>query len=180
MEHLDGAQADLPAHGLISPEQQLLTGLAPAVERAADLCPAEAAVLQQAAILTGKRHTLGHALINNADRHFREAMDVRFAGAVIAAFQCVVEEAVHTVAVVLIVLGCVDATLCRNTVGAAWAVLETERQYFVAKLRQCGSGTATGQTGAYDNHPELPLVGGVHELLFLLESRPLLGKWPGR
>jgi hypothetical protein len=53
-------------------------------------------------------------------------VDVGLAGAEVAAFDRVVEEAVHAVAVVLVVLGGVDAALRGDAVRAAGAVVEAE------------------------------------------------------
>ena len=54
-----------------------------------------------------------------------EPIDVRLAGAEVAALDRVVEEPVDAVAVVLVVLGGVDAALGGDAVGAARAVLDS-------------------------------------------------------
>ena len=58
---LDVAEPDLAGQLLVGAEQQLLAGLAAGVERAAHLGAAEAAVVEQAAVLAGERHALGDA-----------------------------------------------------------------------------------------------------------------------
>ena len=124
VEHL-GTRVQLHAvavHGpherLVGAEQQLLAGLAARVERARHLRATERAVVEQAAVLTRERHALRDALVDDVDRHLREPVHVRFAGAVVAALDRVVEQSVDAVAVVLVVLGRVDAALRRDRVRA--------------------------------------------------------------
>jgi hypothetical protein len=114
-----GAERDLVRQRLVRAEQQLLTGLAPRIEGARHLRAAEGAVVEQAAVLTRERHALGRALVDDVHRHLREAVDVGFARAVVAALHRVVEQALDAVAVVLVVLGRIDAALRGDRVGAA-------------------------------------------------------------
>ena len=67
---LDVAEADLACQLLVGTDQQLLAGLASRIEGAAHLGAAEAAIVEQAAVLACKRHTLGNHLVNDVDRHF--------------------------------------------------------------------------------------------------------------
>ena len=130
------ALADLPAQGLVSAQQQLLAGLPPRVKGARDLRAAEGAVGQQPAVFAGEGHALGHALINDVDADLRQPIDIGFARPEIAALDRVVEQPLHAVAVVLIILGRVDSALRRDAVGAARAVLVTKGLHVVAQLRQ--------------------------------------------
>ena len=116
---------DLALERLVGAEQQLLAGLAAGVERARDLRAAEGAVGEQAAVLAGERHALGDALVDDVDADLGEAVDVGLAGAEVAALDRVVEEAVDAVAVVLVVLGGVDAALRGDGVRAARASPES-------------------------------------------------------
>ena len=150
-EHLDRAGADLAAERLVGAEQQLLAGLAAGVEGARDLRAAEGAVGQQAAVFAGERHALGDALVDDVDADLGQAIDVGLAGAEVAALDGVVEEAVDAVAVVLVILGGVDAALGGDAVGAARAVLEAEALDLVAQFGQRGGGGAAGQAGADDD-----------------------------
>ena len=102
---------------LVGAEQELLAGLAAGVEGAGDLGAAEGAVVEQAAVLAGEGHALGHALVDDVDRDLGQAVDVGLAAAVVAALDGVVEQPVDAVAVVLVVLGGVDAALG----GDQWA-----------------------------------------------------------
>ncbi len=79
--HLDVAGRDLPAEGLVGAEQQLLPRLAAGVERAGDLDAAEGAGVEQAPVLAGEGHALGHALVDDLDRDLGEAVHVGLAGA---------------------------------------------------------------------------------------------------
>jgi hypothetical protein len=115
--HLHAARADLRDQRLVGAEQELLAGLAAGVEGARDLRAAEGAVVEQAAVLAGEGHALGDALVDDVVADLGEAVDVGLAGAEVAALDGVVEEAVDAVAVVLVVLGGVDAALG----GDEWA-----------------------------------------------------------
>ena len=120
---MDGAGADLTAQRLVGAEQQLLAGLAAAVERARHLGAAEGAVVEQAAVLARERHALGDALVDDVDADLGEAVDVGLARAEVAALDGVVEKAINAIAVVLIVLGGVDAALGGDGVarrGESW------------------------------------------------------------
>ena len=72
---------------------------------------AEAAVIEQTAVFTCEWHALGDHLVNDVDRHFCEAVHVCFASAEVTALDRVVEQTVNAVAVALVVLGGVNATL---------------------------------------------------------------------
>ena len=138
----------LPHQRLVGAEQQLLAGLAAGVEGARDLRAAERAVVEQAAVLAGERHALRDALVDDVDAQLRQPVDVGFARAVVAAFDRVVEQAVDAVAVVLVVLGGVDAALRGDAVGAAGAVLDAEVEDVVAELAERGGGRRAGEAGA--------------------------------
>src|SRR5207248_3006595 len=116
--------------------EELLAGLAPGVERARHLRPSERAGVEQAAVLPRERHALGDALVDDLDADLGEAIDVRLAGAVVAALDRVVEEPVDAVAVVLVVLGRVDAALRGDAVRPAGRVVEREHLDPVAELAE--------------------------------------------
>ena len=174
----DVAEADLARQLLVGAEQQLLTGLAAGVERAADLRAAEAAVVEQAAVLAGERHALGDHLVDDVDRHLGEAVHVGLAGAEVAALDRVVEQTVDRVAVALVVLRRVDAALGGDRVRPPRRVVERERVDLVAELGERRRRRRTGESGADDDDLELALVGRVDELLVGLEVVPLVGERP--
>ena len=173
-EHLHAAEADHARERGIGAEQELLAGLAAGVERARHLRAAEGAVGEQAAVFAGEGHALRHALVDDVDRHLGEPVDVGLAGAEIAALDRVVEEPVDAVAVVLVVLGGVDAALGGDGVGAARAVVKDEALHPVAELGQRGGGRGAGEAGADDDDLVLPLVRRVDELDLRLVLGPLL------
>ena len=85
---------------------------------------------------------------------FGEAVDIAFAGAVVATFDGVVEEAVYAVAVVLLILGCVDTSLGCDAMRTARTVMEREALDVVAEFAErCGSGS-TGEAGTNDDDIE--------------------------
>ena len=80
--------------------------------------PPNERLASSAAVLARERHALRHALIDDVDADLRQPIDVGFAGAEIAALHRVVEQPVDAVAVVLIILGGVDAALRGDRVRA--------------------------------------------------------------
>ena len=185
VEHLgsvelrDVAELHLVLQRLVRAEQELLAGLAPGVEGARHLRAAEGAVVEQAAVLPGERHTLGHALVDDLEAHLREPVGVRLTRPVVAALDGVVEQPLDTVAVVLVVLRRVDATLRGDAVRAPGRVVEEERLHLVAELAERGGGRRTGESGADDDDLEAsPVVGG-HQLHLEAVVVPLVGERAG-
>ena len=161
---------------LVRTEQQLLAGLTARVERARHLRAAEGAVVEQAAVLPCERHALRDALVDDVDRHLREPVHVRLAGAVVAALDRVVEEAVDAVAVVLVVLRRVDPALRGDGVRTAGRVVERDDLHVVAELAERRGGRRAGEAGADDDDVEPALVRRVDELDRELVVVPLLGE----
>ena len=176
---LDRAGLHLAHEGLVRAEQKLLTGLSARVEGSGDLSTSEGAIGQKAAVLPRKRHPLRDTLIDDVDADFGQPMHVGFARAVVTAFDGVVEEAVNAVAVVLIVLGRVDAALGRDAVGAPSAVLETQRQHVVAEFAQAGRGAGPGEAGTDHDDVVLAFVRGVHQLQVKAVIGPFFGHGAG-
>ena len=137
-EHGHLAGGDLAHQGLIGAEQQLLAGLAAGIEGPRNLRAAEGAVGQRAAVLAGERHALGDALVDDVDADLGQPVDVGLARPEVAALDRVVEQAEDAVAVVLIVLGGVDAALGGDAVRAARAVLKAESLDVVAQFAERG------------------------------------------
>ena len=180
VEHLrarvqrDGARVHLPHQRLVRAEQELLAGLTACVERPRHLGATERAVVEEPAVLTRERHALRDALVDDVDRHLGEPVDVRLARAVVAALDRVVEQAVDAVAVVLVVLGRVDAALRGDRVRAPRRVVERDDLDVVAGLAERRRGRCTGETRADDDDVEAPAVGRVDELDLELVVVPLL------
>ena len=172
--HLHGPGRDLPLQRLVGAEQQLLARLAAGVEGPGDLRAAEGAGVEQAAVLAGERHALGHGLVDDVRADLGEPVDVGLPGAEVAALDGVVEQPVDRVAVVAVVLGRVDAALGGDGVRAAGRVLVAERLDVVAQLAEGRGGRAAGQAGADDDDVELALVGRVDQLGAELALLPAL------
>jgi len=115
---------------------------------------------------------LRDALVDDVEADLREAIHVRLARAKIAALHRVIEQAENAVAVVLIILGGVDAALRGDAVGAARAVLEAEALHVVAELGEGGRSRAAGQARSHHDDRVLALVGRVHQLHFELAPVP--------
>ncbi len=120
-DHLHLASRYLPFERLVSAQQQLLSGLPARIKGARNLRAAEGAVVELPAVLACERHALCHALVDDVHADLRQPVHVGFARAEIAALHRVVEQAVDAVAVVVIVLGGVDAALRGDGVRAARA-----------------------------------------------------------
>ena len=179
-EHFNVSLGHFLFQGLVGAQQELLARLAACVEGALELGAAEGAVVQQAAVFTAEGNALGHALVNDVGGNFRQAVDVGFTGAEVAALHGVIEQAVDGVAVVLVVLGRVDAALGRNGVGAAGAVLVAEALDVVAKLGKRGGGGGAGQAGPYHEHGVLALVVRVDQFGLKLVLGPFVLNRAGR
>ena len=177
--HLHRAEADLAGERGVGADEELLAGLAAGVESTRDLRAAEGAVGEETSVFTGERHALRDALVDDVHRDLGEAVDVGFAGAVVAALDGVLEEAADAVAVVLVVLRGVDATLRGDRVGAARAVLVAEAGDLVAHLGEGGGGGGTGETGADHDDVVFTAVGRVHQAELRLMVVPLVGQRAG-
>ena len=151
--HLHRARCDLPGESTVGAEKQLLTGLAPGVEGAGDLSAAEGPVGEEAAVLPGEGDALGGAVVDDGVADLGESVDVRFARPEVAPLDGVVEEATHAVAVVLVVLRCIDAALGGDAVGATRTVLEAEAIDLIAELAQGGGGGGACEARPHDDHP---------------------------
>ncbi len=177
--HLHRAEADLTLECLVGSEKELLAGLSASVKRARDLRAAEGAVVEQASVFAGERYALSDALVDDVYADLRETVDIGFAGTEIATLNGVVEEAVNAIAIVVVILGGVDATLRSDGMRAAWAVLKAEAVDVVTQFtKACGGGT-TGETRTNDDDVVLPLVGGIDELELELMLVPGLLDRPG-
>ena len=173
------AAGNLAGEGAVGTQQQLLARLAAGIEGAGDLCAAEGAVVEESAVVAREGNTLCHTLVDDVAANLGETVDVGLAGAVVAALDGVAEEAFDTVAVVLVVLGGVDATLRGDAVGAAGRVLDAEDVDAETQRAEGGGGRGSGEAGADDDDVHLALVGGVHQLLAGLVAGPFFTEGTG-
>ncbi len=135
-EELHLSSLYLTAQRRVGTEQQLLTCLSLGIEGTAHLCSTEGTVRQHAAILAGKGYALGHTLVDDVVRNLCQTVYVSLTSTVVATLHGVVEEAVDGVAVVLIVLGCIDTTLCSDGVCTTGGVLDAEVEHIKAHLTE--------------------------------------------
>ena len=170
------AQTNLARQLLVGTEQQLLTSLSTGVEGAANLGATKTAVIEQSTIFTSKRHALGNHLVDDVDRHLGQAIHVAFARAEVTTLDGVTEKSRNAVAVTLIVLGCIDATLSGNRVGAARGVMKSKCVDAIAELGKRRRSRSAGQTSAHHDDFELAFVAWVDELGVGLEVVPLVGQ----
>ena len=157
--HGHGTEADLALQRLIRSQQQLLPRLAPGVEGAGDLRAAEGAGVEEPAVLAGKGDPLGDALVDDVQAELGQAVDIGLAPAKVATLHRVVEKPEHAVAVVPVVLRRVDATLGRDRVRAARAVVIGEALDLVAQLAERCRRRRAGEARAHDQHGVAAPVG---------------------
>jgi hypothetical protein len=123
---------------------------------------------------------LGDALIDDVAADLRQAVDIRFARPEIATFDGVVEQPINTVAVVLVVLGGVNAALGGDAVGTARAVLETKALHLVTEFPEARGSRGSGQSAAHHDNVELALVRRVDQFQIEFVLVPFLGQRTGR
>ena len=135
----DCTLCDLTVQGSVGSKEELLSGLTSGVECTAYLSTAEGAVVEQSAVIACKRNSLSHALVDNQIAYLCKPVDIGLTAAVVASLDGVVEETVHRVVVILIVLGCVDTSLSRNRVRTAGRVADAENLDIITEFSESGS-----------------------------------------
>src|SRR5262249_40367256 len=141
---------------------------------------AKRSIVEKSAILPGKRHALGDALVDDIETDLREPIDVGFTGAKVAAFDCVLEQTEDAVAVVAVVLSSVDPPLGGDGVRARWGVVIGKAMAVVAWLAERGSGGRPRQPRTHDDDRVFAAVRGIHQLHLEAAGVPLLFNWTGR
>ncbi len=134
------AGVDLTHQRRVGTKKELLSGGAPGVKSPRHLGAPEGAIVEKPAVLAGERNSLGSGLVDDVQRNLGQTMDVGFPTPIVAALHRVVEQAVHRVAVVVIVLRGVDPALGRDRVGTARRIVEGEYLDLVAEFAERGSG----------------------------------------
>ena len=155
---LNLAGGDLAVQGRVSAKKELLSGLTASVEGSGDLRAAEGAVREKSAVFAREGDALRDALVDDQVADLGETVDVRFASAIVAALDRVVEEAVDGVVVVLVVLRGVDAALRGDRVRATRAVGDAEDFDVVAEFAERRGGGSARESRADDDNIELALV----------------------
>ena len=168
--------SDLLIEGCVSAEEELLTGLATSIECTRYLRTAERTVSQKTAVLTSERYTLSYALVDDKVRNLSQTVNVCLASAVVTTLDGVVEKTIDRIVVVLVVLSCIDTTLCCDRVRTTGRVLDAENLHVVAEFTERSSSRSTTQTGTNDDNVELALVGGAYDLNSCLMVAPLLSQ----
>ena len=107
-------------------------------------------------------------------------MNIGLAGTKIPALDRVVEQAPHTIAVVLVILGRIDAPLGGDGMRPPGTVVETESLHPITELGQRGRRRGPGQTGSHHDHLIFPFVGRADQAHRGLEIPPLVGQGAGR
>ena len=178
--HLDVAFVNLLGQGGIRPEQQLLSGLASTVEGALDEHAAEGAVRQQPAVLSGEGDSLGGRLVDDSRAQFGQSEDVGLTRTKITAFLGIVKKSKDRIAVILVILGRVDASLGGNAVGAPGTVLKTETLDLVTHGGQGRGGGGSGQARADHDDRVAGSIAGADQADVIEVGCPLLLDATGR
>src|SRR5581483_6415984 len=145
-KHLHRARRDLARQRGITPEQQLLAGLAARIKRAGNLRAAKRAVREEAAVFAREWHALGNALIYDIAADFGQPVNICLARSEITTLDRVVKQSINAVAIVLIIFRGVNSSLRRDRVGATRGILVTKTFYPIAEFAKRGRGGASGQT----------------------------------
>ena len=177
--HFYFSQSDLPVERRISTEQQLLTCLTSCIECAADLRSSKWSISQKATILASKWNPLCRALVDNVHADLSKPIHVGLPRPVVTTLHCIVEKPVHRVAVVLVILGGIDATLRGDWVGTTRAILIAEAFHVVSQFSQCSGRGGTGQATAHHDDFKFTLVGWGDQFQVKPMFVPLFGYWAG-
>ena len=111
---LDCTCCNLAVKGSISTEKELLSGLSTSIEGTADLRTSKRTVGEKSAVFPCKRNTLCNALVNDVVADLSKTINVCLTCTVVSSLDCIIEETINRVIVVLVVLSSVDTTLCCN------------------------------------------------------------------
>ena len=79
---------------------------------------AEGAVVEQAAVFAGERHSLRDALVDDLNAQLSQPVDIGLSGPEVSALDGVIEQPVDRVPVIAVVLGGIDAALGGDGMGA--------------------------------------------------------------
>lgn len=119
------------------------------------------------------------ALVDDAVRNFGHAVNIGFTGAVVAAFDRIVEQPVDRIVVVAVVLGRIDTALRRDRMRTARRVLDAENLHVVSQFAERSGCGGTAQARTYDDNIQFAFVGRAYYLDRRLVVAPLLREFPG-
>ncbi len=139
----------------VSTEEELLTCLTLSIESTRYLSTTERTVSQHTTVLTSERNALSYALVDDVVAHLSQTVNVSLTSTVVTTLYCIVEQTVNRIAVILIILSCIDTTLCCDRVSTTWRVLDAEVQDIEAHLAERSSSRSTCQTCTYNDDVEL-------------------------
>ncbi len=121
--------------------------------------------MERSGIVACKGNSLTDTLIDNFVAHFGQPIHICLTSPVVAPFDRIIEEPIDTVAVILIVLGCIYPALSGNGMRPAGAILIAEILHLKTQLSQRGRCRSTSQPGAYHDDVKLTLVGWINQVL---------------
>ena len=118
---------------------------------------------------------MGYTLVNDGIRHFCQTINVGFACTIVTTFDCIVEKTVYGVTVILIVLSCIDTTLCSNRVSTTGRILDTEVEYSESHFAQRSGCRCAGKSGTYNDNVKTTFVGRIYKFLVSFIVTPFFG-----
>ena len=114
-------------------------------------------------------------MVDDGIGYFCQTVNVGFACTIVTTFDCIVEKTVYRVAVILIILSCVDTTLCCDGVSTAWRILDTEVEYSESHFTQRSGCRCAGKSGSYNDNVETTFVGRINKFLVSFIVTPFFG-----
>ena len=174
---LNAPGGDLSHQGLISAQEQLLTGLSPGIKRPRDLHSAKRSVAEVPTVLAGERHTLRDSLVDQLCAAFRQTVDVGFARTEVPSLDRVIEHAENGVPIIFVILAGVDTALCGYGVGSPGGILKAKTSDLVPHLSQRRRQRTAGKARPHDNHMKFPAIAGANQFGGGTIVTPLLLEW---
>ena len=123
---------------------------------------------------------MGDTLIDDVAADFGQPVNVGFTRTEVAALDCVIEEAVNAVAIVLIILRRVNSTLSRNRVRPPRRILVAKTFHQITQLAEGRRRRASGQAAADNDDLEFAAVVWTDEPRVILMVRPFFCQRPTR
>jgi hypothetical protein len=104
-------------------------------------------------------------LVDDVSANLGQAINIGFTRSEVSALNRVVKEATNAIAIIPIVLGCVDPALRSNAVRPTRTVVIAKTLNVISQLSQRGGRRSPGETGAYYDEIVLVLISWTDKLV---------------
>ena len=115
-------------------------------------------------------------MIDDLVAYFGSPVYVGFARPVVASLYHIDKQPVNTVAVVLVVLGCINSSLRSHCMGSSRGIVITEGFHVVSQFTQGRRCCRSCNTGTDNDNIDFPFVCGIDQFNRILVICPLQGK----